>query len=92
MFDFSALQFFFFHEINTFDLNRSVTMFVFVQETWYWPGAVNADGVVMSGVRCAGTEMTLSHCLHHGEYLSCPKGGGRFAAGVSCSESKRIQI
>lgn len=62
--------------------------FVFVQETWYWPGSVNADAVVMSGVRCAGTEMSLSHCLHHGEYLSCPKGGGRFAAGVSCSESK----
>ncbi|KTG40350.1 hypothetical protein cypCar_00011514 [Cyprinus carpio] len=56
------------------------------QETWNWPGAVNADSVVMSGVRCAGTEMSLSHCLHHGEYLSCPKGGGRFAAGVSCSE------
>uniref|UniRef100_A0A8C1KM38 Lysyl oxidase homolog n=1 Tax=Cyprinus carpio TaxID=7962 RepID=A0A8C1KM38_CYPCA len=57
------------------------------QETWIWPGAVNADSVVMSGVRCAGTEMSLSHCLHHGEYLSCPKGGGRFAAGVSCSET-----
>ncbi|XP_016140793.1 lysyl oxidase homolog 2b [Sinocyclocheilus grahami] len=57
------------------------------QETWNWPGAVNADSVVMSGVRCAGTEMSLSHCLHHGEYLSCPKGGGRFAAGVSCSET-----
>ncbi|XP_016130701.1 lysyl oxidase homolog 2B [Sinocyclocheilus grahami] len=57
------------------------------QETWIWPGAVNAVSVVMSGVRCAGTEMSLSHCLHHGEYLSCPKGGSRFAAGVSCSET-----
>ncbi|RXN22152.1 lysyl oxidase -like protein [Labeo rohita] len=57
------------------------------QETWNWPGAVNADSVVMSGVRCAGTEMSLLHCLHHGDYLSCPRGGGRFAAGVSCSET-----
>ncbi|KAG9261457.1 lysyl oxidase homolog 2b [Astyanax mexicanus] len=57
------------------------------QETWYWPGLVSADAVVMSGVRCAGTEMTLSHCLHHGEHLSCPKGGARYAAGVSCSET-----
>uniref|UniRef100_A0A8B9JVX4 Lysyl oxidase homolog n=1 Tax=Astyanax mexicanus TaxID=7994 RepID=A0A8B9JVX4_ASTMX len=56
-------------------------------ETWYWPGLVSADAVVMSGVRCAGTEMTLSHCLHHGEHLSCPKGGARYAAGVSCSET-----
>uniref|UniRef100_A0A3B4BX72 Lysyl oxidase homolog n=1 Tax=Pygocentrus nattereri TaxID=42514 RepID=A0A3B4BX72_PYGNA len=57
------------------------------QETWYWPGAVSADAVVMSGVRCAGTEMSLSHCLHHGDHLSCPKGGARHAAGVSCSET-----
>lgn len=59
-----------------------------VQETWYWPGEVGADAVVMSGVRCSGTEMSLSHCLHHGAHLNCPKGGGRHAAGVSCSESK----
>lgn len=58
------------------------------QETWYWPGEVSADAVAMSGVRCSGTEMSLSHCLHHGAHLSCPKGGGRNAAGVSCSESK----
>ncbi|KAG7222169.1 hypothetical protein INR49_016741 [Caranx melampygus] len=57
------------------------------QETWYWPGEVSADAVVMSGVRCSGTEMSLSHCLHHGAHLSCPKGGGRNAAGVSCSET-----
>uniref|UniRef100_H2MNG9 Lysyl oxidase homolog n=2 Tax=Oryzias latipes TaxID=8090 RepID=H2MNG9_ORYLA len=57
------------------------------QETWYWPGEVSADQVVMSGVRCSGTEMSLSHCLHHGEHLSCPRGGGRKAAGVSCSET-----
>uniref|UniRef100_A0AAQ5WYD3 Lysyl oxidase homolog n=1 Tax=Amphiprion ocellaris TaxID=80972 RepID=A0AAQ5WYD3_AMPOC len=57
------------------------------QETWYWPGEVSADAVVMSGVRCSGTEMSLSHCLHHGHHLSCSKGGGRNAAGVSCSET-----
>ncbi|XP_060928062.1 lysyl oxidase homolog 2b [Limanda limanda] len=57
------------------------------QETWYWPGQVSADPVAMSGVRCSGTEMSLSQCLHHGAHLSCPKGGGRYAAGVSCSET-----
>uniref|UniRef100_A0A8C6SYS9 Lysyl oxidase homolog n=1 Tax=Neogobius melanostomus TaxID=47308 RepID=A0A8C6SYS9_9GOBI len=57
------------------------------QETWYWAGQVSADAVVMSGVRCSGTEMTLSHCLHHGENLQCPRGGGRHAAGVSCSDT-----
>ncbi|XP_031433543.1 lysyl oxidase homolog 2A [Clupea harengus] len=57
------------------------------QETWYWAGDVAADGVVMSGVRCSGTEMSLAQCLHHGKHLKCPKGGGRFSAGVSCSET-----
>uniref|UniRef100_A0A3P9AMT0 Lysyl oxidase homolog n=1 Tax=Esox lucius TaxID=8010 RepID=A0A3P9AMT0_ESOLU len=53
------------------------------QETWYWHGDGSADDVVMSGVRCSGTELTLNQCLHHGKHLQCPKGGGRFAAGVS---------
>ncbi|XP_061672318.1 lysyl oxidase homolog 2b isoform X2 [Syngnathoides biaculeatus] len=57
------------------------------QETWYWQGEMTADSVVMSGVRCSGTEMSLSHCLHHGAHLSCSKGGGRNVAGVSCSET-----
>ncbi|KAI5618508.1 lysyl oxidase-like 2 precursor, partial [Silurus asotus] len=57
------------------------------QETWHWPGLVSADGVVMSGVRCAGTEMSLSHCLHHGEHVNCPRGGARYSAGVTCSET-----
>ncbi|KAL6472605.1 hypothetical protein MHYP_G00187930 [Metynnis hypsauchen] len=57
------------------------------QETWYWPGDVSADSVVMSGVRCSGTEMSLAQCLHHGKHISCPKGGGRFAAGVSCTQT-----
>ncbi|XP_036450956.1 lysyl oxidase homolog 2A [Colossoma macropomum] len=57
------------------------------QETWYWPGDASADSVVMSGVRCSGTEMSLAQCLHHGKHISCPKGGGRFAAGVSCTQT-----
>uniref|UniRef100_A0A669BJL4 Lysyl oxidase homolog n=1 Tax=Oreochromis niloticus TaxID=8128 RepID=A0A669BJL4_ORENI len=55
------------------------------QETWYWQGDSSADPVVMSGVRCSGTELTLEQCLHHGKHVACPKGGGRFAAGVSCT-------
>uniref|UniRef100_A0A8D3E1I4 Lysyl oxidase homolog n=1 Tax=Scophthalmus maximus TaxID=52904 RepID=A0A8D3E1I4_SCOMX len=55
------------------------------QETWYWEGDSSADAVVMSGVRCSGTELTLDQCLHHGKHVHCPKGGGRLAAGVSCT-------
>ncbi|KAJ3602742.1 hypothetical protein NHX12_030490 [Muraenolepis orangiensis] len=57
------------------------------QETWYWQGDASGEGVVMSGVRCSGTELTLDQCLHHGKHLDCPKGGGRFAAGVSCTQA-----
>ncbi|NWH87300.1 LOXL2 oxidase, partial [Aegithalos caudatus] len=57
------------------------------QETWYWHGEVGAADVVMSGVKCSGTEMSLSHCRHDGAHVSCPRGGGRFGAGVSCSET-----
>ncbi|XP_066495466.1 lysyl oxidase homolog 2 [Tiliqua scincoides] len=56
------------------------------QETWYWHGHVNANSVVMSGVKCSGTEMALSHCRHDAQ-VSCPRGGGRYAAGVSCTET-----
>uniref|UniRef100_A0A3P9J0Z3 Lysyl oxidase homolog n=1 Tax=Oryzias latipes TaxID=8090 RepID=A0A3P9J0Z3_ORYLA len=55
------------------------------QETWYWQGDSSSDAVVMSGVRCSGTELSLDQCLHHGSHIDCPKGGGRFAAGVSCT-------
>uniref|UniRef100_A0A8B9FT05 Lysyl oxidase homolog n=1 Tax=Amazona collaria TaxID=241587 RepID=A0A8B9FT05_9PSIT len=57
------------------------------QETWYWHGDISADSVVMSGVKCSGTEMSLAHCRHDGAHVSCPRGGGRFGAGVSCSET-----
>ncbi|MED6282616.1 Lysyl oxidase 2A [Characodon lateralis] len=57
------------------------------QETWYWQGDASADSVVMSGVRCSGTELTLDQCLHHGKHVSCLKGSGRFAAGVSCTQT-----
>lgn len=61
---------------------------LFNQETHYWQGDSSADSVVMSGVRCSGTELTLDQCLHHGKHINCPKGGGRFAAGVSCTQSE----
>ncbi|XP_053125347.1 lysyl oxidase homolog 2 [Hemicordylus capensis] len=56
------------------------------QESWYWHGDVNADSVVMSGIKCSGTEMTLTHCKHDAA-VSCPRGGGRYAAGASCTET-----
>ncbi|KAK2530537.1 Loxl4, partial [Columba guinea] len=54
------------------------------QETWYWAGSPDAAQVVMSGVRCAGTEMALQQCQRHGP-VHCPSGGGRFSAGVICT-------
>jgi len=58
------------------------------QETWYWD-ASNVTEMVLSGVKCAGHEMSLSHCQHHGTSLNCRNTGTRFAAGVICSESER---
>ncbi|KAI1238078.1 hypothetical protein IHE44_0012790 [Lamprotornis superbus] len=57
-----------------------------VTETWYWD-ASNVTEMVMSGVKCAGHEMSLSHCQHHGASLSCRNTGTRFAAGVIFSET-----
>ncbi|NXE92764.1 LOX3B oxidase, partial [Menura novaehollandiae] len=57
-----------------------------LQETWYWD-ASNVTEMIMSGVKCAGHEMSLSHCQHHGTSLSCRNTGTRFAAGVICSET-----
>ncbi|KAM6441097.1 LOW QUALITY PROTEIN: lysyl oxidase homolog 3 [Liasis olivaceus] len=56
-----------------------------LQETWYWDGS-NVTSVALSGVKCAGHEMTLSHCQHDSR-VSCQKTGTRFAAGVICSET-----
>ncbi|XP_062995154.1 lysyl oxidase homolog 2 isoform X2 [Elgaria multicarinata webbii] len=56
------------------------------QETWYWYGEVSPNNVVMSGVKCSGIEMAIAHCSHNHQ-VSCPKGGGRYAAGVSCTET-----
>uniref|UniRef100_A0A803V002 protein-lysine 6-oxidase n=1 Tax=Ficedula albicollis TaxID=59894 RepID=A0A803V002_FICAL len=55
-----------------------------LQETWYWAGSPDASRVVMSGVRCAGTELALQQCQRHGP-VHCPSGGGRFSAGVTCT-------
>ncbi|NXS50839.1 LOX3B oxidase, partial [Balaeniceps rex] len=57
-----------------------------LQETWYWD-ASNVTEMMLSGVKCAGHEMSLSHCQHHGTSLNCRNTGTRFAAGVICSES-----
>ncbi|XP_064304751.1 lysyl oxidase homolog 3 isoform X2 [Phalacrocorax carbo] len=56
------------------------------QETWYWD-ASNVTEMVLSGVKCAGHEMSLSHCQHHSASLNCKNTGTRFAAGVICSET-----
>ncbi|TKC34897.1 hypothetical protein EI555_020227, partial [Monodon monoceros] len=57
------------------------------QDTWYWHGNINANKVVMSGVKCSGTELSLAHCRHDGEDLACPEGGVQHGAGVACSET-----
>ncbi|XP_042314905.1 lysyl oxidase homolog 4 [Sceloporus undulatus] len=57
-----------------------------LQETWYWQGNPGATEVVLSGVRCKGTEHSILQCQHHGP-VHCPTGGGRFAAGVTCTNS-----
>ncbi|XP_031751061.1 lysyl oxidase homolog 3 isoform X2 [Xenopus tropicalis] len=56
-----------------------------LQETWYWD-ASNATEMVLSGVRCTGTEMSLGQCGHHTS-VSCKNTGTRHAAGVICSET-----
>ncbi|XP_053313975.1 lysyl oxidase homolog 3 isoform X7 [Spea bombifrons] len=56
-----------------------------LQETWYWD-ASNATEMVLSGVRCTGSEMSLQHCTRH-KTVSCKNTGTRHAAGVICSET-----
>ncbi|XP_072315815.1 lysyl oxidase homolog 2A-like isoform X1 [Eucyclogobius newberryi] len=58
------------------------------QETWYWQGDdTSSDAVLLSGVKCSGAELTLDQCLHHGKHVTCSRGGGRFSAGVSCTQT-----
>ncbi|XP_040189953.1 lysyl oxidase homolog 3 isoform X2 [Rana temporaria] len=56
-----------------------------VTETWYWDTS-NMTDMIMSGVRCSGTEMSLQQCTHH-RAVSCKNTGTRHAAGVICSET-----
>lgn len=58
------------------------------KETWYWD-ASNVTEMVLSGVKCTGQEMALSHCQQHSS-VTCRKTGPRFAAGVICSESEGL--
>ncbi|XP_035024084.1 lysyl oxidase homolog 3B isoform X2 [Hippoglossus stenolepis] len=56
-----------------------------LQETWYWDSS-NVTDMLLSGVKCSGTEMALSQCQHH-KTVSCQKAAAKFAAGVICSET-----
>ncbi|XP_076002841.1 lysyl oxidase homolog 3B isoform X2 [Genypterus blacodes] len=56
-----------------------------ITETWYWDSS-NVTEMVMSGVKCTGSEMSLSQCQHH-KAVSCQKAAAKFAAGVICSET-----
>ncbi|XP_056659601.1 lysyl oxidase homolog 3 isoform X3 [Monodelphis domestica] len=57
-----------------------------LQETWYWDSG-NVTDLVLSGVRCTGSELSLGECAHHGTHIACKRTGTRFAAGVICSET-----
>ncbi|XP_032266507.1 lysyl oxidase homolog 3 isoform X3 [Phoca vitulina] len=57
-----------------------------LQETWYWDSG-NTTEVVMSGVRCTGSELSLDQCAHHSTHIACKRTGTRFTAGVICSET-----
>uniref|UniRef100_A0A8C6SN85 Lysyl oxidase homolog n=1 Tax=Neogobius melanostomus TaxID=47308 RepID=A0A8C6SN85_9GOBI len=56
-----------------------------VTETWYWDSS-NVTEMVLSGVKCTGSEMSLSQCQHH-KIVSCQRAAAKFAAGVICSET-----
>uniref|UniRef100_A0A8B9SMU8 protein-lysine 6-oxidase n=1 Tax=Anas platyrhynchos TaxID=8839 RepID=A0A8B9SMU8_ANAPL len=56
-----------------------------------WIPAPDASEVLMSGVRCSGTELALQQCQRHGP-VHCPSGGGRFSAGVSCTAREYLAL
>ncbi|XP_053700873.1 lysyl oxidase homolog 3B isoform X2 [Synchiropus splendidus] len=56
-----------------------------ITETWYWDSS-NITDMVMSGVKCTGSELALSQCQRH-KAVSCQKSAAKFAAGVICSET-----
>ncbi|XP_072883143.1 lysyl oxidase homolog 4-like [Hemitrygon akajei] len=58
-----------------------------LRETWFWQGDQITEEVVLSGISCSGTELSIQQCSHDGDQVDCPRGGGRFAAGVACTES-----
>lgn len=63
-----------------------VYMWCAAKETWYWDSS-NVTGMVLSGVKCRGDEMTLADCRHD-RAVSCRRAGAQFSAGVICSDSE----
>ncbi|XP_041928367.1 lysyl oxidase homolog 3B isoform X2 [Alosa sapidissima] len=56
-----------------------------ITETWYWDSS-NVTDMVWSGVKCTGSEMSLTQCQRH-KVFNCQKAVARFSAGVICSET-----